>query len=139
MDINFVRLSAVFLIIISYLRPIITVESKRCFQPNPGLSNGCSIPFGIELKFKINFTPACQRHDICYTCASKFAKSREYCDSLFLKDMQKVCNMIEVAKREECNNYANTYHTGVQVGGERSFMKTAKCQCNQKWVPSCFP
>ncbi|VDI52925.1 Hypothetical predicted protein [Mytilus galloprovincialis] len=118
MNMHFVRLSAVILIIISFLRPIITAESKRCFQSNAGLSSGCSIPLFKKFPYKKNFTPSCQRHDICYNCAAKFSKSRKYCDSLFLTDMKKVCNRMKLLKKVACRGFARIYHSAVRVGGD---------------------
>lgn len=33
-------------------------------------ANGCSVPLGIEAPFKRQFTPSCNKHDICYGCVS---------------------------------------------------------------------
>ena len=33
-------------------------------------TNGCSTPMGINAPFKRKFTPACDKHDICYGCVS---------------------------------------------------------------------
>ena len=33
-------------------------------------TNGCSVPLGIEALFKRQFTPSCNKHDICYGCVS---------------------------------------------------------------------
>ena len=35
-----------------------------------GHVNGCSIPFGLPFFYKSQFTPACNKHDICYSCVS---------------------------------------------------------------------
>ncbi|XP_063405622.1 conodipine-P2-like [Mytilus trossulus] len=139
MDMNFVRLVAVILSILSCLRPIITAESKHCFQTNKGLSNGCSIPLFKKFPYKEDFTPSCQRHDICYNCAVKFSKSRKYCDSLFLDDMKKVCNSITDLRKIACKGFARLYHRAIRVGGRLFFEKTAKSECSQTWVRSCFP
>ncbi|KAK3086241.1 hypothetical protein FSP39_015673 [Pinctada imbricata] len=32
--------------------------------------NGCSIPGQLPAPYKTDFTPACNRHDICYACVS---------------------------------------------------------------------
>lgn len=33
-------------------------------------TNGCSTPMGMNAPFKREFTPACDKHDICYGCVS---------------------------------------------------------------------
>lgn len=33
-------------------------------------TNGCSVPLGINAPYKEDFTPACNKHDICYGCVS---------------------------------------------------------------------
>ena len=33
-------------------------------------ANGCSVPLGINAPYKNDFTPACNKHDICYGCVS---------------------------------------------------------------------
>ena len=30
--------------------------------------NGCSVPFGLPFFYKREFTPACNKHDVCYYC-----------------------------------------------------------------------
>ena len=32
------------------------------------MHNGCSVPFGINIPYKSTFTPACEKHDVCYYC-----------------------------------------------------------------------
>ena len=33
-------------------------------------SDGCSVPFGLDVPYKDVFTPACYHHDACYRCVS---------------------------------------------------------------------
>ena len=35
-------------------------------------TNGCSTPMGINAPYKREFTPACDKHDICYGCVSTY-------------------------------------------------------------------
>ena len=35
-------------------------------------ANGCSVPLGMNAPYKDQFTPACNKHDICYGCVSIF-------------------------------------------------------------------
>ena len=32
--------------------------------------NGCSIPFRFQFYYKREFTPSCNKHDVCYSCVS---------------------------------------------------------------------
>ena len=41
-------------------------ESAQCHVE----TNGCSIPKGVPRPFVETFTPACNRHDVCYRCVS---------------------------------------------------------------------
>ncbi|XP_076078860.1 uncharacterized protein LOC143048876 [Mytilus galloprovincialis] len=134
------KLCAFIIVIVACLHPITATESYRCFQANAGLSSGCSIPLFDIFPYKNAFTPSCQRHDICYGCASKFSKSRLYCDNLFLQDMLNVCNRMSFLKKAGCKYFARSvYYNAVRVGGFLLFKRTPKTECNQDWVPSCFP
>lgn len=44
-------------------------EGQKCLTDKK-LINGCSIPWGISFPYKEFFDPACERHDICYSCVS---------------------------------------------------------------------
>ena len=37
-------------------------------------TNGCSIPGGLPFIYKKTFTPACNKHDICYSCVRNHEK-----------------------------------------------------------------
>ena len=55
---------------------VIIVFATRPTRPRPQsckadkYANGCSIPLGILAPYKEQFTPACNKHDICYGCVS---------------------------------------------------------------------
>lgn len=44
--------------------------------------NGCSIPFNLPYFYKKRFTPACNKHDVCYACV------RYISSTLHTNDMQ---------------------------------------------------
>ncbi|XP_071144211.1 uncharacterized protein [Mytilus edulis] len=140
MDFYASRFCAVLLVTIVCLQPILTAENYRCFQANTGLSSGCSIPIFKKFPYKELFTPSCQRHDICYGCATKFSKTRLYCDDLFLKDMLKVCDSMSFWKKAGCRYTARfVYYEAVRIAGSLFFKRTPKSECNQFWVHTCFP
>lgn len=37
------------------------------------IANGCSVPLGLPAPYKKTFTPACNKHDVCYYCVSLHA------------------------------------------------------------------
>lgn len=39
-------------------------------------ANGCSVPLGLPAPYKKTFTPACNKHDVCYYCVSLHATLR---------------------------------------------------------------
>lgn len=45
------------------------IDFKPCVN---SMTNGCSIPLGIAFPYKDLFLPACERHDVCYSCVSDF-------------------------------------------------------------------
>ena len=45
------------------------IDFKPCVNV---MTNGCSIPLGIAFPYKDLFLPACERHDVCYSCVSVF-------------------------------------------------------------------
>lgn len=55
-------------------------------------TNGCSTPMGMNAPFKREFTPACDKHDICYGCGHHYNWTREECDKSLLNDMLRACN-----------------------------------------------
>ena len=48
------------------LASALKAESPQCHVE----TNGCSIPKGVPRPFVETFTPACNRHDVCYRCVS---------------------------------------------------------------------
>lgn len=52
-------------------------------------ANGCSVPLGLPAPYKKTFTPACDKHDVCYYCVSLHATLR----SLFFTIIQSVYNI----------------------------------------------
>ena len=44
-------------------------RSSNC----PVIMNGCSIPGDLPFVYKELFTPACNKHDVCYYCVSRCA------------------------------------------------------------------
>jgi hypothetical protein len=85
-------------------------------------SNGCT---GVDpiyedksTKIKVDFTPACQRHDFGYGNAKKqdrFKKLREKIDQQFLEDLKDLCPKGFLGF--SCRRTAETMYAGVRLVG----------------------
>lgn len=64
---------ATTLLLILLMSPEVTSQSD-CYIK----SNGCSVPFGLPFFYKKTFTPACVKHDVCYSCV-RFGMSLLIC------------------------------------------------------------
>ncbi|KAK7088418.1 hypothetical protein V1264_022342 [Littorina saxatilis] len=112
-------------------------------------SNGCSIPGGLGYFYKDEFTPPCDRHDICYACGQYHNVSRDECDDGFLHDMKRACNNRRrrhvvhrhVHKRHVfCYMAAYKYYYAVHwFGGSRYTDDNSPDYCEEPWIPSCLP
>ena len=40
------------------------ISKEECYIK----TNGCSVPGGLPFFYKTTFTPACVKHDVCYSC-----------------------------------------------------------------------
>ncbi|XP_005095508.1 uncharacterized protein LOC101858258 [Aplysia californica] len=65
-----------------------STESEPCTQNGV---DGCSVPLVIPAFFRGRFTPACNRHDVCYGCGAMYSQTRHHCDVGFLNDMKAQC------------------------------------------------
>lgn len=71
------------------------------------LTNGCSIPWGIEFPYKEFFLPACQRHDVCYVCGTTHEVKRTQCDEAFHQNMLYLCHLKEASKNVSVTGYSS--------------------------------
>ncbi|XP_046368118.2 uncharacterized protein LOC124143259 [Haliotis rufescens] len=101
--------------------------------------NGCSTPFKLPFFFKTTFTPACNRHDMCYRCGYRYKVSREMCDQVFHGQMYRACSEKSWFKRKMCNGFAIAYYTVVKRFGFRRYREPSSWYCHHEWVPSCLP
>lgn len=53
--------------------------------------NGCSTPLRLPFPYKSLFTPACNRHDVCYRCGVSHGWKQEECDKGFKQRMYTLC------------------------------------------------
>jgi hypothetical protein len=81
------------------------------------------VPLGL-----IDFTPACNYHDICYeTCRTPKAK----CDRNFRRLMERACKKKYTAgaRRQLCVSFAATYYTAVAKLGDDAYEVAQKAAC----------
>lgn len=90
--------------------------------------NGCGPKlldkFNVSEVFNGIFLPACNSHDVCYGCQ----KGKAHCDSLFLSNMQMLCNkkyssnnLADIALRAECYGIASIFYKAVDLFGAVSY------------------
>nr|QNH72503.1 toxin candidate TRINITY_DN20991_c0_g3_i3 [Ceriantheomorphe brasiliensis] len=99
--------------------------------------DGCSAPYGEKPKYyRVVFTPACIRHDICYRCAETYKWTREECDNAFHRDMVALCNsqnpVRPISSPKKCKGVANYYYNGVRAFGSSSHGVKAKDWCSEE-------
>ncbi|XP_076466848.1 conodipine-P3-like [Babylonia areolata] len=110
-------------------------------------ANGCSVPFGLPFAYKDEFTPDCNRHDVCYGCGSAHGLTRDDCDTAFLNDMRQTCTTVRRRrgtrdKRNICSNFAeDLYYEAVRIFADSHFhhKDNIESYCGEDWVPSCLP
>ena len=90
-------------------------------------ADGCSLPEGLE-QYHL-FVPACNVHDICYSCNNYpgwEGVTKEYCDWKFLEKMQGQCHSFwsgwwQGFDLAHCLNVASLYHSSVALFGSDGF------------------
>uniref|UniRef100_W4VRZ7 Conodipine 2 n=1 Tax=Conus geographus TaxID=6491 RepID=W4VRZ7_CONGE len=70
---------------VTLLMDVDSASAQSCTSYN----NGCST-FLLE-PCREYFRPACDKHDICYSCGKTLGISRAKCDKAFYEDMLAVC------------------------------------------------
>ncbi|EDO30640.1 predicted protein [Nematostella vectensis] len=106
----------------------------------------------MEAPFQKQFTPSCNKHDICYGCGHHYNWTRDLCDDAFLSDMKNTCKerrhhvrhrrfvsaLLEVwyffqglSKEERrCNLVAEMYYKAVRTFGKPNFEVRENQYCN---------
>lgn len=92
--------------------PVVTTVAPVAAQ------NGCG-PEGFGgLVPDLWFTPACNKHDICYGTPGA---NRATCDSRFYSDMKAICAQRAWYSRPACYASAWTYYQAVRAFGQSAF------------------
>lgn len=81
----------------------------------------------------VDFSPACQQHDVCYSTCGKVRKA---CDLSFWRTMRRKCQTAfnsfwHKIQRRGCLETANTYYSVVHRMG-RDFFHAAQAECQKK-------
>ena len=64
---NFAMRLTIFVVFCALLMlPLNQEVEARCY------TNGCSVPGNLPYFYKRRFTPACNKHDVCYACVRDF-------------------------------------------------------------------
>lgn len=94
-------------------------------EPNSGIGDGCTTGLAGYLfpdigVFKSTFTPACNRHDTCYT---QIGGTYGMCDGQFLDDMRAACDgkfnkWLQPIEYNFCRDTASRYYWGMKAWGE---------------------
>jgi hypothetical protein len=126
--------------------PIANLDLCPNRVPHPGHVpefNGCGpangvishlIPNKIGPYRNIDFTPACNNHDVCYdTCNSV----KSHCDRAFLDDMTAACTaayaghgFLDRYMHTACTADAYLYYTAVSRGGADAYVSAQKQACD---------
>lgn len=83
--------------------------------------NGCSVPGGLPFFYKKTFTPACNKHDVCYSCGLYYTWPRCDCDNAFKRDMTELCNKKNFFIRKACRGFAKLYYKAVKKFGRHHY------------------
>jgi len=82
---------------------------------------------------RASFTPACDKHDVCYgTCK----KDKDECDKTFCLDLKKACkktwpDAADKQRRAGCEDRADLYCAGVVLAGDSAYWnaQAEACHC----------
>nr|XP_011438353.2 uncharacterized protein LOC105335906 [Crassostrea gigas] len=110
--------------------------SDYCQEHAPaGAVNGCSVPL-LHFQYEPQFTPSCNKHDICYHCGHHFGITRSQCDHKFLNNMKATC----VSKKRliNCQHSAEAFFAAVRTAGGLFYMSDTPHYCIESWVRHCL-
>lgn len=102
-------------------------------------ANGCSVPLGLPAPYKKTFTPACDKHDVCYYCGELYGWDQRQCDEAFKSDMYTLCEKNGkrwfslgdlLNKKKRCKKLgADAYYTAVRSFGHLYWEKNPPSWC----------
>ncbi|KAL9975641.1 hypothetical protein ACROYT_G012824 [Oculina patagonica] len=121
---NFAMRTTIFLVLGVLLMFSLNLEVEAYCQ-----TNGCSIPGNLPYFYKRRFTPACNKHDVCYACGVSNRWSRYQCDRAFYRDMVNLCRSLGWVQRRVCSAAARDYYNAVRLFGSRHYENPSLWWC----------
>ncbi|CAH3020341.1 unnamed protein product [Porites evermanni] len=103
-------------------------------------TNGCSVPAGLPFFYKKTFTPACVKHDVCYSCGQRFGWTQYQCDKRFKSDMYRLCEKKYGSKKgwfswrtkyKRCKFFARLYYRTVRAFGRFHWANPSERWCRK--------
>ncbi|MFE9339646.1 phospholipase A2 [Streptomyces sp. NPDC007063] len=93
-------------------------------------TDGCSVPTGL-FPYREVFRPACVQHDFGYRNyggnhelgLDPTRATKNWIDSRFRTEMRRICDdrYSAAGRHRNCRRAADTYYTGVRIGGDKAF------------------
>ncbi|XP_062605437.1 conodipine-P3-like [Saccostrea cucullata] len=124
-------------LIVLYVVAVLEISgSDVCMDNAPaGAVDGCSVPL-LHFDYEAQFTPSCNKHDVCYDCGHRFGFDRAACDKLFLNHMMATCT----GKKRliNCQHSAEIFYSAVRVGAYFHYHETAPAYCTESWISQCL-
>uniref|UniRef100_A0A7M5V2Y7 Uncharacterized protein n=1 Tax=Clytia hemisphaerica TaxID=252671 RepID=A0A7M5V2Y7_9CNID len=103
--------------------------------------NGCGSGFtaSLPLFYREEFTPCCNKHDVCYDCGVTRHWTREQCDNKFYEDMENTCSCLypswyQYPAYKTCKLWASTLYAVVDVFSASYFGTKVKDACKSKCI-----
>lgn len=90
-------------------------------------TNGCNV-WNI-VPYKTLFTPACDKHDICYACGVDHGWNRKQCDMAFKHDMANLCDNGSKIKWLCKLLVAGSYYKAVRLFGGKYWKDPSSSWC----------
>ncbi|XP_078368164.1 conodipine-P3-like isoform X1 [Oculina patagonica] len=121
-----------FLVFISMLLMLLLhleeVKARSgCFR------NGCNTGlFSLSFSYRLLFTPAIKKHDVCLACGVRNGWSRLKCDKAFYRDMISLCRRFGWVNKAICYKTAHDTFSSVRVAGWVCYKKPSLW-----WCPHC--
>ncbi|CAH3153867.1 unnamed protein product [Porites lobata] len=113
------------------------MSKERC----PIKTNGCSVPGRLPFFYKKTFTPACDKHDVCYSCGQRFGWTQNQCDRRFERDMYRLCKKEHGSKKrwlfsfpskyQRCKGFARLYYRAVRTFGKYYWSDPSERWCSE--------
>ena len=118
------------------------IRAKRSTCVSDEHINGCSTPTGHE-PYREEFTPACNEHDVCYFCGTRYSITREQCDNEFKQKMYEICDsgkrslwsaVQNLFSGNTCKATADIYYSAVDNFGASHYEDPSPDWCENSCV-----